>query len=226
MLLDLFLKASRKIQSALTRKKGVLFYLGMYKGAHFYEIFRKYKICYGFEANPELFCELKEKYKNFPHVKVFNVAVTGNNGETQFHISNNGGESSSVGIFDENFPNDIEIEKTINVQSINLYDFIQNNNIKYINDYISDIQGMDLEVLKTLKPLIDQKKIYTITCEVTKDRYRNIYKDLPDNSESGFKALLEKNYLCIAKGWGLLEEGNYQEVPETWWEMDCKWRAR
>ncbi|MBA7588916.1 hypothetical protein ES708_30987 [subsurface metagenome] len=48
---------------------------------------------------------------------------------------------------------------------------------------------MDLEVLKTLKSLIDKKMIGTITCEVTKNDKRNIYSDLHDNTENGFNKL-------------------------------------
>ena len=81
-------------------------------------------------------------------------------------------------------------------------------------------------MLKTLKPLIETGKIATITCEVAKDQYSNIYKDLPDNSESGFNEFLNDNYECVAKGWGVIGDGDFSGVPETWWEMDCKWKLR
>lgn len=104
--------------------------------------------------------------------------------------------------------------------------FLQKNQIDFIDDYMSDIQGMDLEVLKTMKHMIDQREICTITCEVTKDDKCNIYKDLPDNSESGFADLLNENYALIARGYGALKDNKFENIPEDAWEMDCKWKLK
>ncbi len=209
------------------KKKGVLFYLGMHKGFSFDAIFRGYRECYGFEANPKLFKILKEKYKRYPHAHIYNVAVAKENGEIEFNVSNNEGASSSIGTFHKDWNNKhVKMVKKIRIQSINLLDFINAKGISYIDSYVSDIQGFDLEVLKTLRPMIEQRKITSITCEVAKDKYGNIYKDLPDNSEKGFNLLLAKNYECVAKGWGKLKNGQFNEVPEDWWEMDCRWELK
>ena len=116
--------------------------------------------------------------------------------------------------------------KSITVPCINLNNFCKQNNIFFIDNYFSDIQGMDLEVLKTMKPMIDKKLIGTITCEVTKNNKRNIYSDLPDNSENGFAKLLDSNYFLIAKGWGALKDYTFDYIPESDWEMDCKWKLK
>jgi hypothetical protein len=116
--------------------------------------------------------------------------------------------------------------KTIKVPCVNLLGFLRKLNIDYIDDYISDIQGLDLEVLKTLRPMIEARQIGSIKCEVTKDTYRNIYHDLPDNSESGFKKLLEDHYDLVAVGQGLLVDGKFDNIPEDAWEMDCKWSVK
>lgn len=84
----------------------------------------------------------------------------------------------------------------------------------------------DLTVLKTLKPLIEDKKIDRIQCETTKDEHKNIYGDLPNNSETGFKNLLGEHYNMCSKGWGVLKEGVFTEVPEDYWEMDCMWKTK
>jgi hypothetical protein len=85
---------------------------------------------------------------------------------------------------------------------------------------------MDLEVLKSMKPMINKKMIRTITCEVAKDDRKNVYSDLPDNSESGFNELLCENYKLIAKGWGVLKDNKFDKIPDSSWEMDCKWRLK
>ena len=85
---------------------------------------------------------------------------------------------------------------------------------------------MDLQVLKTLIPMINKKQIGTIRCEVTKDQYKNIYHDLPDNSNSGFLSILSDNYQLIAKGWGILKDNKFDKIPDNTWEMDCKWKIK
>ncbi len=213
-------------------KKGILVIVGLESEGVFSLMYKGYEKCYCFEANPERFKLLEKKYSAYPHIHLFNVAVAQYNGEITFNISsNNNGASSSVGTFNEDWQEKynnekIEMVKSITVPCINLYDFCLKNNIHFIDDYVSDIQGMDLEVLKTLKPMIEHKKIRTITSEVAKNEKINIYRDLPDNSENGFASLLNENYQLIAKGWGVLEDNTFETIPDDAWEMDCKWRLK
>ncbi len=118
------------------------------------------------------------------------------------------------------------MNKTIKVPCINLCNFLQKQNVDYVEYYVSDIQGFDLEALKTLKSYIDKRRIKNITCEVTKNSHQKIYGDLPDNSKNGFDLLLGENYECVASGWGILADGKFDEVPGEWLEMDCKWRVK
>lgn len=230
MLKNIVKRFYTKIRSIYSPKRGLLVYVGLHKGVSFDAVFRTYELCYGFEANPELYEKLKIRFRKHSNVHIFNVAVTDQDGEVDFNISSNDGASSSVGQFKEDWANyqsgDVQMIKTIRIPSINLLNFLEQRGIKHIDSYISDIQGFDLEVLKTLKPLIDNRQISDITCEVSKDRYGNIYKDIPNNNESGFADLLNVNYDCIARGWGILSDGSFDEVPDDWWEMDCKWRLK
>jgi len=207
----------------IKKRKGILVYLGLHKGVSFSHIFQRYEVGYGIEANPEFVAKLQKNYKRYPNVHIYNVAVAKEKGEIEFNISSNNGDSSSIGNFDKNwFNKHIKMVDKIKIPSINLLDFFADKGIEYIDEYISDIQGMDLEVLKTLSPMINQRKIGRITSEVAKNKYGNVYKDLPDNSEDGFNNYLANNYECIAKGWGKLKDGTFNEVPEHWWEMDCR----
>ena len=216
----------------IKKRKGTLVIIGLESNGIFSLIHRGYERCYCFEANPDRFNELVKKYKKYSYIHLYNYAVAQYDGEITFNISNNNnGASSSIGEFDEKwderFRNEkIKMIKTITVPCINLYNFLLKINVRYIDDYVSDIQGMDLEALKTLKPMIDKKKIKTITCEVTKDGKNNIYKNLPSNSETDFKKLLNENYNLISKGWGVLKNGVYENIPEESWEMDCKWTLK
>lgn len=211
------------------KKKNVLFIIGLEEDGVFSLMYKGYQKCYCFEANPERFKQIHKRYSHFPHIELHNVAIADYNGEITFNISNNNnGASSSVGTFKEEWQEKyddqpITMVKSITVPCINLYDFCIKNNINYIDDYLSDIQGMDLTVLKTMKPMIDSRSIGSITCEVTKDKYGNIYKNLAPNTESEFNKLLGNNYRLVAKGWGVLEDGRFEKNDEEMWEMDCKW---
>ncbi|MDI5898172.1 FkbM family methyltransferase [Flavobacterium yafengii] len=209
----------------LPKENRILIYLGLHKGSSFDQLISSHKLCYGFEANPELYKNLIKKYRFYRNVHIINAAVTDYNGVIKFNISSNNGLSSSIGEFKQNWPNDIKMLYTIEVAALRLSDFLDERNIDFIDTYCSDIQGNDLTVLKTLSYWIENKKIGSITCETSKDSYQNIY-ELGDNSESGFKELLDKNYYLAAKGWGVLKDGEYVEVEDSWWEMDCKWKVK
>lgn len=209
----------------LPKENRILIYLGLHKGSSFDQLISLHKLCYGFEANPELYKNLIKKYRFYRNVHIINAAVTDYNGVIKFNISSNNGLSSSIGEFKQNWPNDIKMLYTIEVAALRLSDFLDEKNIDFIDTYCSDIQGNDLTVLKTLSYWIENKKIGSITCETSKDSYQNIY-ELGDNSESGFKELLDKNYYLAAKGWGVLKDGEYVEVEDGWWEMDCKWKVK
>jgi FkbM family methyltransferase len=217
---------------AFRKRNGILIIVGLDPGGIFNYIHKGFKQCYGFEANPERFTNLVRKFGKNKHIKLYNVAVAQYDGEVTFNISsNNNGASSSIGNFKEDWKEQyqgrkIEMVKKITIPCINLNSFCKKNNIHFINEYISDIQGMDLEVLKTLKPMIEEKKIGAITCEVTKNEKGNIYSDLPDNSEMGFESLLRNNYKLVAKGNGILKDNKYDFIPEIYWEMDCKWKVK
>src|SRR5262245_34504700 len=65
-------KTARSVQTRLKRlgrkKTGVLVYVGLHRGRSFEQTFRDYEVCYGFEANPDLFQELRKKFGKYPHV--------------------------------------------------------------------------------------------------------------------------------------------------------------
>lgn len=230
-------RAARETRSFLrswaTRLKprhGVLVYVGLHKGGGLEGVFHQYKEVHGFEANPDLYEIVRHRHRRHPWVHIHNLAVATHDGEIEFHISSNDGASSSIGHFDERWEDfrsgQVQVARTIRVRCVNLCRFLDERGITFLDEYISDIQGMDLAVLKTLKPLLDARRIGAITCEVAKDRNRNIYKDLPDNNESGFQALLGDQYQLVARGCGLLRDGEFKDVPDSWWEMDCKWRLK
>lgn len=155
----------------------------------------------------------------------YNKAFSDKQGTLKFHISNNEGSSSSIGTLKKDWSNQkIKMVREIEVPCINLMAFIKEKNITEIDNYVSDIQGFDLMVLKTLEPMISKGKIKSISSEVAKDAYKNIYENAPDNSFSAFKNYLEKyHYGCVAiSPMTKLKDGVFEEIPEEWWEFDAK----
>ncbi len=227
---DFFIYWSQVLFSKIfARRKGVLVYLGAHKGKPLMRLCGQYKVCYGFEADPELCGDLKKRFARIPNVHIIHAAAATHDGEIEFHVSDNQASSSIGGRFADGWcgKNKVAMIKTVKVPCVNLCNFLREQGIETVDDYISDIQGYDLEVLKTLMPYINRKAIGSITCETGKDGFGNIYPDLPDNSESGFANLLGENYNCVAKGWGKgLKEGVFNNVPDDWWEMDCKWKPK
>jgi len=231
------------IRRIFAQKNGVLVYVGLHKGESFARIFNRYETCYGFEADPELYARLSRKFRCVAGAKggvhLYNCAVAEHDGEVAFNIFVGGRGCSSIGNLSRDYyaqsapPKNI---KTITVPSINLGNFLRAQNVQVIDHYISDIQGMDLQVLKTLKPWIDDGRIKNIQCEVSLDTLGKLYDGLPDNSESGFAKLLGANYECagIARRdrWcyqadAQSSEAEYERVEQpTAWDADYFWRLK
>jgi len=210
---------------ARRKKKGTLVYVGMNVGDEFGTLFYKYKRCIGFEANPDNYNKVKSRFSKYENVEIYNYAASDSDGYVEFNISDNGNNaaSGSMGRFSES--REIGASKRIKVESINLYSFLSSKNITYIDEYISDIEGMDLTVLQTLSPFIDKNKIGAITCEVVRDGKDNPYTNIQSNFVCDFSKLLDGKYELVASGWGYLVDGTLNAVPESYTFMDCKWRS-
>lgn len=215
------------------RRSGVLVYAGVHRAGTFARIFTRYEFCYGFEADPELCAQLKRQYRHCESVRIINCAVADYDGEIEFNICNAKG-CSSIGDFSARWMREhkLRMVKTIRVRCINLGGFLRDHHVDEVEDYISDIQGFDLQALKTLQAYIDGGKIKNIQSEVSTNR--GLYDGLPDNSLDGFERLLGGNYKLVAKmsskeldeSDGLLQAGQFGEIPANYWDMDCKWTLK
>lgn len=203
----------------------ILVYCGLYQGHSFKRMVdqNNYDLCIGFEANPHLIPMIKQVVGEDARVKIFNMAVSNQDGYVPFKISINQGQSSSISDFNPEWTkiNNLYMEKSIVVKKINLLEFLKQEGLTHITDYVSDIQGHDYQALTSLKLWIDDKKIQTIQCEVAKPG-KSCYSGV-DNSVENFEKLLGSNYKLTSTGWGDLVDGTYNQVPEDWWEYDAKW---
>lgn len=205
-----------------------LIYVGANTGDSLWSIFNGYDRVYAFEPDPEIFKTLSSKYKQFDWVTLVNAACGDKKSKEKFFVTPNR-VSSSMGIVsssthDEDHPQRKYME--IEVDVINLYDYLVDNQVEYIDYYISDAQGSDLNILKTLKLFIDNKKIEKLFIE-THGNNLFLYDGL-NNQFDGFKELLYKNYNFIHASLGRLggKIVKENEIPENEYEWDSYWEVK
>jgi FkbM family methyltransferase len=205
-----------------------LVYIGANVGNSLWGIFDQFDRVYAFEPNPEIFKQLRRTYKQFEWVTLVNSACGNEKTKTKFYVTPNLVSSSlsivSTLTHDEDHPQ--RDYKEIEVDVINLYDYLLENGIDHIDCYISDAQGSDLNILKTLKKFIDDKKIEYMYIE-THGNGLYLYDDLY-NQFDGFKELLQNNYEIDYINIDRLNMKIYSEMdlPEGEYEWDTAWRLK
>jgi len=180
----------------------ILVYVGANAGRGLYNTLINSSIrfdkIYAFEPDPEIYKILKENFKNFPNVNAINAGCSNQSGIKTLYVTENRVSSS---LADVNMNNQNEVGghsggkpafKQVDVNVINLYNFCEQNNIKEIDLLVTDCQGSDYTILKTMEPLLKERKIKNLFCETHRDGFE-IYNGL-DNSFSKFKKLLNENY--------------------------------
>lgn len=222
-------------KNRLSPPKDVLVYAGLNHGRAFDKLFHQYRRCFGFEANPQLYQLLQDKYAGYDWVRIVHGALVGDNRtEVKLLVTDNKGASSSLYPLKDTWhqarkaegQTAVNLLAEVAVPAMNLQTFLRQNGVDSITDYISDIEGLDLAVLETLAPFIKEKRIETITCEVSRTLALNRYVGGPDNSKDGFMALLGDNYELVAEGYSPLADGVFQDIPQSNWAVDCRWKAR
>jgi len=134
--------------------------------------------CYSFECNPDCLIECKKQMEDFTNeqrnrIFLIEKAVCIQNKKTNFYpfdlnIYDNMGSSSmfeiDFSIRDKNDPdyNRKNVQKEIEVDGIRLDYYMEKNNIQNVDLLCIDLQGYELEALKSLGEQI-QKSRYIIT---------------------------------------------------------------
>ena len=204
-----------------------LVYVGTNVGSSLWHMIQDYDKVYAFEADPEMFDELRRRFRQFEWVTLVNAACSEINGEVDLYVTPNRVSTSlsdaSKAEKDGGCP---PILKKIKVQSINLCHYLKYEGVTEIERYQSDIQGSDLTVLKTMKQYIDNKKIESLFIE-THGNGIEIYDGL-DNQFDGFKEILSENYNFVHASLGsqngrIVKE---EDIPEGEKEWDSYWEVK
>ena len=208
-----------------------LVYVGANVGNALWELIDKFDRVYAFEAVPEIFQHLKTRFRSFDAnkkggwVTLVNAACADKKGKAKFFVTPNLVSSSlskvSSTTHDEDHPQRQSTE--IEVDTINLAEYLAEEGVEHIDLYLSDIQGSDLNVLKTIKPFIDEGRIDQLYLETHGDNLY-IYDGL-DNQFQGFKDLLGENYEFVHAVLGRLNSKivSEEDIPEGEYEWDSFW---
>lgn len=173
-----------------------LVYVGTNEGEGLKEYVDLYDNVYAFEPDPEIFQTLVEKFKDKKNITFINSACSDTEGIKTLYVTENRHSTSLSELSDYSltygFSGGKSSFKTFEVNCINLYDFFVKNKIDYVDTLITDCQGSDLSILKTIKSYIEDRKIGELFCE-THGTSVELYSGL-NNQFNGFKELLLDNY--------------------------------
>lgn len=182
--------------------KKIAVYVGANRGYGISPLLNSFDEIHVFEPDPEIFEDLKQRCISFDNYRcdiiLNNCACHVEDGIKTLYITENRVSSSlsevdistfqTIGYHSGGKPS----VKKIEIETVNLFDYLQKNNIEELDYLLTDTQGADLTILKTVKPYLDNKKIKKLFCE-THGNGKSLYVDL-DNQFNGFKELLSKNY--------------------------------
>ena len=202
-----------------------LVYVGANVGLSLQRVVHEFDKVFAFEPDPEIFESLTRRCQKYPWVQTINAACAEEDGTAKFYVYPNR-VSSSLSFIAEGIPGEDLHPITIEVQTVNLLEFLISNQVENIDSYVSDCQGSDLKILNTIKPLIEEKRIREIFVE-THNSDIHLYDGL-ENGFNGFKELLSPNYEFVAAFLGRLDNKQVAEaeIPSDEYEWDTQWKVK
>lgn len=174
-----------------------------------------------FEPLPEAAAWLRDHNRHAEQwFHVIEAACGEHAGRATLNVYNFDGVSSSLGKCTDQARQlysgaDLSGQHQIEVDVINLREWLDDHQVEHIQTLLIDAQGMDLAILKTIEPYLRERRIDRIVHEIDGDGFRH-YDGLPDNS---FSAAIEF----------FDSVGNYEmeEMPDgNSWNFDVSWRLK
>ena len=176
---------------------------------------------YMFEPLPEAAAWLRENNRQAAQwFHVIEAACGEHAGKATLTVYNANGVSSSLGkctdqARDRYSAVDLSEQSEIEVDVINLREWLEEHGIDQLETLLIDAQGMDLAILRTLEPYLREQRIRRIIHETDGEGFRH-YDGLPDNSLAATVSFFD-------------EIGHYQmaTVPaRNTWNFDVEWRLK
>jgi len=163
---------------------------------------------YWFEPNPQLIPELKEKIKSTEYESIlFPHAVGKENGHLPFNIigddhGSNPGCSSLRDLKEHSrmYPN-IKLKQTVNVDVVNIDDFLDKNNlVKYFDLVSLDTQGNDFDILTTSEYIFTAKAVVIETSSLELYEGQVVEDKITEYMES--KGFIKTHHSAWHSTWG------------------------
>ncbi len=209
--------------------KTIAFYIGANLGYGMQKYADEYDEVHAFEPDPEIFKQLKNNYSNYSNVILNNCACSDKTGVSTLYITNNRVSTSLSDVDRESkerfgYDEGVTPFKEVQVNTVNLYQYILINRIDYIDFLLTDAQGADFTILKTIEKFIKQRKVKEIFCE-THNNGRGLYSSF-DNQFDNFKDLLLDNYEIKYYNFGGKIMPNTYQIQESDIEWDTFWELK
>ena len=188
----LFELSKRKICQEIS----VLYVVGAHRFQEkeiFFGMFQNLKKVYLFEPLPDYYEALRQKYLNDDSIEVFPYAVSDENIDAQFHVTDNDAASSSLlnmGTHLTLFPS-VHAVKTISVRCRILQSVIDEYHLLLPDMLFLDVQGAEFKIVSSLSEQLRSgiKMIYT---EASKEEVYSGARLLDD-----LKEVLRENYSLV-----------------------------
>jgi FkbM family methyltransferase len=149
---DILEKGARK------RNKGIIFDIGAHKGEYTDQLLKTfYNFHYFlFEPQKKLYLYLKKKYKKYPNIKIFNIALSDKDGKGYLHLNKN--HTKWATLSNSQFK---DFSKKEPVKIMKISSFLKKNlkNSDTINICKIDCEGYDFHVIKGIEKSINRFQI-------------------------------------------------------------------
>ena len=166
------IKIFKKIESLIGKNFSTLIDVGSHHGEYILSIKKKFNIkkTYGFEPNPDSFKILKKKINKIKEVFIYNCGIADIE-KTQILNQNIESSSSSINLLNKdskyykkkylllNFLNLKKVSNSIQIKTINLFNFIDEKKLKKIDLLKIDTEGYEFKVIKGLGSNISKIKL-------------------------------------------------------------------
>lgn len=152
---------------------------------------------HAFEPVPELYTQLLKATKKRQNVTCYPLALSDNSGKSRIFISGGISDGSSSLLKPQEHINifpDVTFDEFIDVETITLDEWAQKNSIQKIDLLWLDLQGMELNVLKSGTDVLKNvKALYTEVSLVETYKNAPLYTEFRQwLEEKGFKAQREE----------------------------------
>lgn len=184
---------------------------GAYTGSEITLMKRFWPKCtvHAFEPVPELFEQLKNNVKKYSNVYTYKFGIDATSGPKTFYLSNQPGESkvsmsSSLREPKDHLKHDIETQfnKKMTINCLNLDEWAKNNNVNKIDMLWLDMQGVELEVMKSAPEIMKTVKVvYTEVEFVEAYKGQALWADIKIWMESQGFYLIARDFDLPSKFW-------------------------